>query len=87
MAQVVGLDFAQEMLDDAEKRDYALPAYWERAPIDWVRGDALELPFDDASFDAATVGYGLRCGAIRSGLQQSLGRGRRCSRHVPVECV
>lgn len=58
--QVVGLDFAQEMLDDASRRDAELPAYWDRAPIDWVQGDALQLPFDDSSFDAATVGFGLR---------------------------
>ena len=35
-----------------------------RAPqehqIDWVRGDLLALPFDDGSFDAATVGFGVR---------------------------
>lgn len=58
--KVVGLDFAQEMLDDAARRDQRLPAYWDRAPIDWVQGDALQLPFDDNSFDAATMGYGLR---------------------------
>jgi len=57
---VTGLDFAQEMLDDAAARDRDLPAYWDRAPITWVRGDARDLPFEDASFDAATVGYGLR---------------------------
>ena len=28
--------------------------------IEWVRGDMLALPFDDASFDAATVGFGVR---------------------------
>ena len=59
--QVVGLDFAQEMLDDASRRDAELPAYWDRAPIDWVQGDALQLPFDNNSFDAATMGFGLRC--------------------------
>ena len=26
----------------------------------WVQGDAMQLPFDTASFDAATMGYGLR---------------------------
>lgn len=64
--QVVGLDFAQEMLDDASRRDAELPAYWDRAPIDWVQGDALQLPFDDNSFDAATMGFGLRCTPSRA---------------------
>jgi demethylmenaquinone methyltransferase/2-methoxy-6-polyprenyl-1,4-benzoquinol methylase len=28
--------------------------------VDWVQGDLLSLPFSDASFDAATVGFGVR---------------------------
>jgi demethylmenaquinone methyltransferase/2-methoxy-6-polyprenyl-1,4-benzoquinol methylase len=28
--------------------------------IEWVQGDALALPFGDAEFDAATVGFGVR---------------------------
>lgn len=28
--------------------------------MEWVQGDAMALPFDDATFDAATMGYGLR---------------------------
>ena len=28
--------------------------------MQWVQGDALQLPFEAASFDAATMGYGLR---------------------------
>src|ERR1043165_4209937 len=32
-----------------------------KAPeFDWVTGDLLALPFPDASFDAATVGFGVR---------------------------
>jgi demethylmenaquinone methyltransferase/2-methoxy-6-polyprenyl-1,4-benzoquinol methylase len=32
-----------------------------KAPaLEWVRGDLLALPFADASFDAATVGFGVR---------------------------
>ena len=30
------------------------------ASITWVQGDLLALPFGDGSFDAATVGFGVR---------------------------
>jgi len=48
---VVGLDFSERMLERARCKDRA---------IEWVRGDVLALPFDDGSFDAATVGFGVR---------------------------
>jgi demethylmenaquinone methyltransferase/2-methoxy-6-polyprenyl-1,4-benzoquinol methylase len=50
-------------LQDASSREAAAAADapWQRsAKVSWVQGDALELPFDAASFDAATMGYGLR---------------------------
>ncbi len=31
-----------------------------RAVLEWVQGDLLALPFADATFDAATVGFGVR---------------------------
>ena len=32
-----------------------------KAPeLEWVQSDVLELPFEDASFDAVTVGFGVR---------------------------
>ncbi len=48
---VVGLDFAERMLARAREKDRS---------IEWVRGDLLALPFADSSFDAATVGFGIR---------------------------
>lgn len=51
--QVVGLDFSQDMLEDARRRN-------RDSRIDWVQGDALEYPYADGYFDAATMGYGLR---------------------------
>jgi demethylmenaquinone methyltransferase / 2-methoxy-6-polyprenyl-1,4-benzoquinol methylase len=48
---VTGLDFSERMLEQARRKS---------GEIEWVRGDALALPFDDASFDAATVGFGVR---------------------------
>jgi demethylmenaquinone methyltransferase / 2-methoxy-6-polyprenyl-1,4-benzoquinol methylase len=49
--RVVGLDFSPRMLERARKKSGA---------IEWVQGDALALPFGDAEFDAATVGFGVR---------------------------
>ena len=49
--RVVGLDFSPEMLAIARLR---------HPGIEFTEGDALSLPFEDASFDAATVAFGLR---------------------------
>jgi demethylmenaquinone methyltransferase/2-methoxy-6-polyprenyl-1,4-benzoquinol methylase len=48
---VTGLDFAPRMLARARRK---LPA------ATWVEGDMLALPFEDGSFEAATVGFGVR---------------------------
>ena len=50
-ADVVGLDFSDAMLERARVKS---------SEIEWIRGDVLALPFDDASFDAVTVGFGVR---------------------------
>ena len=56
-AEVTGLDFSEKMLAVAEKRK----AEGEKAVNPkFVPGDAMKLPFSDGSFDAVTVGYGLR---------------------------
>ena len=44
--RVVGLDFSAGMLEVA-RRDYP--------NLEFIEGDALKLPFDDASFDASTI--------------------------------
>ena len=48
---VVGLDFSGAMLGRARRKG---------PELEWVQGDLLALPFEDASFDAATVGFGIR---------------------------
>ena len=49
--RVTGLDFSERMLERARRK----------APdLEWVRGDLLAIPFPDATFDAATVGFGIR---------------------------
>jgi demethylmenaquinone methyltransferase/2-methoxy-6-polyprenyl-1,4-benzoquinol methylase len=48
---VTGLDFSPAMLERARRKSDT---------VDWVEGDLLALPFADGSFDAATVGFGVR---------------------------
>jgi demethylmenaquinone methyltransferase/2-methoxy-6-polyprenyl-1,4-benzoquinol methylase len=50
-ARVVGLDFSPQMLEVARR---AHPG------IEFIEGDALNLPFEDSGFDAATIAFGLR---------------------------
>lgn len=50
-AQVVGVDFSRRMLERARRKS---------EDVEWVQADVLDLPFEDASFDAATVGFGVR---------------------------
>lgn len=56
---VVGLDFCQAMLDQAARRTSEEPESIGQK-VQWMRGDALDLPFDDAQFDVVTCAYGLR---------------------------
>ncbi len=60
--RVVGSDFSERMLDLAREKPIpasAPGAVGSAKPIfEWA--DALELPYDDSSFDAVTVGFGVR---------------------------
>ena len=49
--EVVGSDFSEEMLTLARRKAPGLRFEW---------GNALDLPYEDARFDAATVGFGAR---------------------------
>jgi demethylmenaquinone methyltransferase/2-methoxy-6-polyprenyl-1,4-benzoquinol methylase len=49
--KVTGLDFSEAMLERARRKE---------PTIEWVSGDALALPFADDSFEAVTIGFGLR---------------------------
>jgi demethylmenaquinone methyltransferase / 2-methoxy-6-polyprenyl-1,4-benzoquinol methylase len=49
--EVIGSDFSEQMLALARRKAPALTFEW---------GNALELPYADAGFDAATVGFGAR---------------------------
>jgi demethylmenaquinone methyltransferase / 2-methoxy-6-polyprenyl-1,4-benzoquinol methylase len=49
--RVAGLDFSTAMLEAAARKS---------GRVEWVQGDALALPFADATFAAATIGFGMR---------------------------
>ncbi len=49
--EVIGSDFSDGMLERAREKDPS---------IRWEHGDALALPYGDAEFQAATVGFGAR---------------------------
>jgi demethylmenaquinone methyltransferase / 2-methoxy-6-polyprenyl-1,4-benzoquinol methylase len=54
--RVVGADFSERMLELANEK--ALERGLPDVTFEWA--DALELPYSDASFDAVTVGFGVR---------------------------
>ncbi|MBP0012402.1 MAG: bifunctional demethylmenaquinone methyltransferase/2-methoxy-6-polyprenyl-1,4-benzoquinol methylase UbiE [Roseofilum sp. SBFL] len=51
--QVYGVDFCQNLLEIAQN-------HYTWTPIEWMEADVLDLPFSDRTFNAATMGYGLR---------------------------
>ncbi len=55
--KVFGVDFSPAQLAQARHR---CQNQYPPLAINWVEADALNLPFDDNYFDAATMGYGLR---------------------------
>jgi demethylphylloquinol methyltransferase len=56
-SRVCGVDFSARQLEIARQR--CLDRY-PPLEIEWIEADALHLPFADRTFDAATMGYGLR---------------------------
>ena len=61
-ADVVGSDFSEGMLERARTKN---------AEVRWEQANALALPYEDATFDAATVGFGARnFSDLRAGLAE-----------------
>jgi demethylmenaquinone methyltransferase / 2-methoxy-6-polyprenyl-1,4-benzoquinol methylase len=84
--RVVGCDFSERMLELARAKEEELrltgPARASSngsgsaglAPVEFEWADALDLPYADASFDAVTVGFGVRnLSDLEAGLRE-LGR-------------
>lgn len=59
-AKVIGVDFCRPMLELAKIKTNK---------VSFVEGDALRLPFSDSTFDAVSIGFGLRnLSSVASGL-------------------
>ena len=54
--KVIGLDFSKNMLKVANEKGKHI----EPSNLQFIHGNAMELPFDDHSFDYVTIGFGLR---------------------------
>ncbi|MFC3038929.1 demethylmenaquinone methyltransferase [Virgibacillus xinjiangensis] len=54
--KVVGLDFSRNMLSVAKEKKESSSL----EQVELVHGNAMELPFEDDSFDYVTIGFGLR---------------------------
>ncbi|PYS39029.1 MAG: demethylmenaquinone methyltransferase [Acidobacteria bacterium] len=60
--EIIGLDFCRPMLELARRKAPRLPL---------VESDALRLPFGDGSFDAVTIGFGIRnLSSVEQGLSE-----------------
>ena len=59
--EVAGLDFSEPMLAVARRRlDEGSSGFKSGGSVQFLRGDAMRVPFPDESFDVVTISYGLR---------------------------
>lgn len=66
--KIVGVDISEKMLEIAANK---VAKKGLSGRIELLQGDSENLPFPDASFDAALVGFGVRnFGDIRAGLKE-----------------
>jgi SAM-dependent methyltransferase len=68
-AQVVGLDLTPELFDTARRR-----AAEHGVAVDWVEGDAEDLPFEDESFDSVLSAFGVQFAPRHEVVAQELAR-------------
>ncbi len=63
-AEAIGLDFSEPMLEVAREKAARLSAVGgaksPAAKIQFIHGDAQQIPFPENAFDVVTIGYGLR---------------------------
>lgn len=54
--RVTGLDFSENMLSIAQEKNKE----YDYKQLDFVHGNAMDLPFESNTFDYVTIGFGLR---------------------------
>jgi demethylmenaquinone methyltransferase/2-methoxy-6-polyprenyl-1,4-benzoquinol methylase len=68
-AHVTGVDFCRAMLEHAARK----ASDGDAARCVFIEGDALRLPFEDETFDAASIAFGLRnLSSVERGLSELL---------------
>jgi len=55
--KIVGLDFSRNMLDVGQNK---IEQVGMSKRIELIHGNAMDLPFNDSTFDYVTIGFGLR---------------------------
>lgn len=56
-AHVTVLDLTEDMLIEGQARPEAIA---KADHLDWIVGDAMDLPFEDNTFDSYTISFGIR---------------------------
>jgi len=64
-SRVVGVDFSERMLELAQRKSNE---------VEWIQGDLCRLPFPDRTFQAVTIGFGMRNVTDRAGALRELRR-------------
>lgn len=84
-AHVTGLDFSDAMLQVAKEKSARFEQR-SKTKIEFIRGDAQQIPLADNSFDVLTIGYGLRnLGDLDAGLRDMWRVTKRGGRMVALE--
>ena len=58
--QVTGIDLSEQMMGIGRLKVERLRVTGDGLPVEFVYGNAQQMPFEDASFDAVTCAYGCR---------------------------
>jgi SAM-dependent methyltransferase len=81
---ILGMDFCQPMLDEAETKKKAAAGEARYARVRFQPGDGMALPLADASFDAVTIAFG--CATWPTAPRRSVKCAACCARAAACLC-